>query len=351
MVAIPPRRLAQLRPGADVGMISASARRPALLCLKHGVRTFLPVRNFEAQATPRLPRICHATPATRHRLRHHVRAGAAGAQTLLFRRSRYEEKLLAGMGSEIVGNWAREMRNGAGAAGVSSELHSQEVWTHTLVPVEGARCTAALGKEEEKVFGGGGGARWMVGEGKRRDKYVAVWQYLLPRSMIAERILDTPPTVGKCRNFPALHRLALAICRRPRAATDSRLRRLALTPTLSACSLRSMPAHLSLLPSLPVPLFSLTLGSVLSMDPSHLPRSSPPPPTALFCSSYSSSLGSSLLPLNARPCRLSSRAARADSGGLVQQTRWVMIALGKVLRTAQARRLGSQCTRRAGLYF
>jgi hypothetical protein len=23
-------------------------------------------------------------------------------------------------------------------------------------------------------------------------------QYLLPRSMIAERILDTPPTVGKC---------------------------------------------------------------------------------------------------------------------------------------------------------
>ncbi|KAJ7876948.1 hypothetical protein B0H14DRAFT_3786593 [Mycena olivaceomarginata] len=253
--------------------------------------------------------------------------------------------------------------------------------TDTPVPaVERAPAVRRRWGRRKRRFLGAAAARWMVGEGKRRDKYVAVWPIFAASINDSRAHSRHTAHCGEvCRTFQvcrtaasgtsslptgsekqrsiytavALHRLALAICRRPRAATDSRLRRLALTPTLSACSLRSMPAsHLSLLPSLPVPLFFLdSLGSVLSMDPSHLPRSSPPPPTALFCSSYSSSLGSSLLPLNARPCRLSSRAARADSGGLVQQTRWVMIALGKVLRTAQARRLGSQCTRRAGLYF
>jgi hypothetical protein len=52
---------------------------------------------------------------------------------------------------------------------------------------------AALQKEEGNIFSGGGGAV----DGGRRKEVGQIYGGLL-RSMIAERILDTSPTVGKC---------------------------------------------------------------------------------------------------------------------------------------------------------
>ncbi|KAJ7816290.1 hypothetical protein B0H14DRAFT_2602774 [Mycena olivaceomarginata] len=211
MVAIPPRRLAQLRPGADLGMINASH--------KHGARTFLLVRNFplEAQATPRLPQICHATPTTWHHLRRHARAGAVGAQALPFRRSRYEEKLLAGMGSEIrAGKYLyspllgtrNEERGGCGrheqriafTRGVDTHLGSGRG-----CPLYGG--VAEGGKEHFRRRQRRGG--WWEKERGGTN----VWQfgqYLLPRSMIAEHILDTLPTVGKCVELSREHSIIKA---------------------------------------------------------------------------------------------------------------------------------------------
>jgi hypothetical protein len=138
MAAIPPCRVAQLRPGADVCMISASARRPALplsqaRCTHILAGAQFPPRSASHSASP-ADLLCHARNQASHATPHEswgsgttetpvpvveVRGEAPGGHGERNRRQLGGQILILTFTA-----WAREMRNGAGAAGVSSELHS-----------------------------------------------------------------------------------------------------------------------------------------------------------------------------------------------------------------------------------
>ncbi|KAJ7784006.1 hypothetical protein B0H14DRAFT_2630711 [Mycena olivaceomarginata] len=176
MVAIPPRRLAQLRPGADVGMISASARRPALpLSQARGAHILAGAqfRSASHSASPTdLP--CHAR-------------NQASVAT---------PRESWGSGSTDTPVPAVEERGGCGGR-EQRIAFTRGVDTH-LGSGRGRALYGGIGEGGKEGFWG---RRRHGGWWEKERGGTNMWQfgqYLLPRSMIAERILDTPPTVGKC---------------------------------------------------------------------------------------------------------------------------------------------------------